>query len=119
MDHIDKLLEDDKEEKIKIADPIDVWADHLLSGLIAEGKEGIVRIQSKTLYDMYIDWVRPTGVKDYLYNHIQYAVRFSFLKLDGVKCGVDTKIKGRTCKCCFFDMDVIKNTHKKIDTETP
>lgn len=112
MENIEKLLDDSREEKITIANPVEIWADLFLDEL-NYSKEDTIRITSRELYDRYIAWAEELREPSYLYNHIQFMVRFSALKLKGVKCGLDVKIKGRTIKCCIFDIEQIKKSTNK------
>ncbi len=103
MEDFLKILEDNRDENIKIADPVEIWADIFVDKLTADGKQGVIRMPSKQLHDMYLDWVEQLNEPSYLYNQIQFMVRLARLKIDGVKTGIHTK----TCKCCSFDMDIL------------
>lgn len=105
MENYLKILEDNRDENIKIADPVEVWADTFVARLAGSGSKGIIKIPSKQLHDMYLDWVEQLNEPSYLYNQIQFMVRLARLKIDGVKTGIHTKI----CNMCSFDTDKLKN----------
>lgn len=103
MDTIEKLLDDSRDEKITIADPVEVWIDIFIVKLSASGRKGVIKIPSKLLHEMYVEWVELLNEQSYLYSQIQFMVRLARLKIDGIKTGIHT----RTCKVCSFDMDIL------------
>lgn len=103
MDKLLKLLEDNREEKLEIADPVEVWIDLHVADLKGSGAKGIIKFPSRQLHQLYLDWAKELNEPRYLYNQIQFMVRLANLKVQGLKTGIHTN-KG---KWCAFDMDVL------------
>lgn len=104
MNRLEELLKDNGDEKLTASDPVAIWVDIFTDELAGSGIKGVIKIPSKELHDMYVGWVEQLNEPSYLYNQIQFMVRLSRLKIDGVKTGIHTK----TCKMCSFDTDKLK-----------
>lgn len=98
-----KLIEDNEDEKLKIADPAEIFPEIFARQLRLKGKQGIVKVTSQEFHSSYTEWAKQFNEQDYMYNIQSLMLRLRNLKINGVKTG----LKNKYCSLCSFDTDIL------------